>query len=146
MENRFVPMEGAAGFQQSNPCVLATVALLGSLNVFAKTSMTDLRAKSLLLTAYLEHLLQSEITARHPDTLRVITPSQVQDRGCQLSLLFGINVKEVHDQLEQLGIIVDKREPNVLRISPVPLYNTFTDVHRFVFALQKILATPAASS
>jgi len=61
MENEFVPMIGAAGFQQSNPCVLAVVALLGSLNVFSKTSMTNLRAKSLLLTAYLEHLLTTEV-------------------------------------------------------------------------------------
>jgi len=136
MENRFSVQEGAAGFQQSNPCVLATVALLGSLKVFSQTSMEDLRKKSLLLTGYLDYLLKSELK----DKFQIITPSNVNERGCQLSLLFSSNnIKQVHDLLESKGIICDKREPNVLRVAPVPLYNTFADVHKFVNVLQEVL-------
>jgi len=71
--------------------------------------------------------------------LKIITPSNEKDRGCQLSLLFSVSITAIHDELEQNGIVCDKREPNVLRVAPVPLYNTFTDVKKFVDTLETVL-------
>lgn len=141
MKNDFEPSLGAARYQLSNPPVLQTVSLLASLNVFSQTTMEALRGKSLLLTSYLEHLLQTRVidsiskTQGGEPILRLLTPSDPAQRGCQLSLLFRDRIKPVFEQLEKRGIIVDMREPNVLRVAPAPLYNTYHDVYRFVEAL-----------
>eukprot|EP00051_Salpingoeca_urceolata_P027694 m.482812 g.482812 ORF g.482812 m.482812 type:complete len:521 (+) comp22671_c0_seq1:159-1721(+) len=127
-------LPGVKGFQLSNPPVLQTVSLLGSLNVFEKTSMQELRAKSELLTAYLEYLLNSVVFSHDTKLarpLRIITPTNHARRGCQLSLLFPENVKPIFDELEKRGVVCDKREPNVLRVAPAPMYNSFADVYRF---------------
>eukprot|EP00055_Hartaetosiga_balthica_P011009 m.48869 g.48869 ORF g.48869 m.48869 type:complete len:452 (+) comp7420_c1_seq1:36-1391(+) len=131
----FVP--GVRGMQLSNPPVWQTVSLLGSLEVFEMTSMDELRAKSLLLTGYLEALINSNFSGRN--AFEVITPTNPERRGCQLSILFSRAIKPVFDELEKRGVICDMREPNVMRIAPVPMYNTFSDVYRFVKMLKEIV-------
>ncbi|EGD75996.1 kynureninase [Salpingoeca rosetta] len=127
-------MPGVRGLQLSNPGVLQTVALLGSLEIFDQTSMPDLRKKAKLLTGYLEALLTNMFSK--DDGFEIITPSDPERRGCQLSVLFGRKIKPVFEQLEKRGVICDMREPNVMRLAPVPLYNSFNDVYRFVQLLR----------
>jgi kynureninase len=134
----FEPLPCAAGYQLSNPSILATAALLGSLSVFEKTTMAKLRQKSLLLTGYLEHLLNSS-AQQMPGAFRIITPSDPDQRGCQLSLLFSTDVKSTFVALENRGIVCDLREPDCIRVAPVPLYNTFVDVYRFWLALDECI-------
>lgn len=134
----FKPMEGAAGFQHSNPSVLTTSALLGSLSVFEKTTMTEMRQKSYLLTGYLYHLLTTEFSK---DVLEIITPAEPEHRGAQLSLVFKRGkMMEVFDGLAKRGIIGDERKPDVIRIAPTPLYTRFEDVRQFVVELKKLVA------
>lgn len=100
--------------------------------------MQPLRAKSLLLTAFLEHLLRTLLA----DEVRIITPTQPSQRGCQLSLVFAHGrVKELEHLLAKQGVIVDSREPDVIRVAPAPLYNSFTDVYQFVHRLKDVLAS-----
>ncbi|KAG0028945.1 Kynureninase (L-kynurenine hydrolase) [Podila clonocystis] len=138
MVNVFKPMEGAAGFQHSNPSVLTTSALLGSLSVFEQTTMTEMRQKSYLLTGYLYHLLTTEFSK---DVLDIITPAEPEHRGAQLSLVFKRGkMMEVFDGLAKRGIIGDERKPDVIRIAPTPLYTRFEDVRQFVVELKKLVA------
>ncbi|KAF3930785.1 Kynureninase [Dactylellina cionopaga] len=134
----FVAIPGAAGFQHSNPSVLSTVCLLASLRVFAKTSMKALRTKSTKLTSYAEKLLMAdEETVKH---FEIITPSNPSERGAQLSLLFKNGIMEaVYKKLERAGIVADKRQPDVIRIAPAPLYNTYEEVYRFSAKLQEAI-------
>ncbi len=127
MTKGFMPQKGAAGWQMSNAPVFNMVAHRASLDLFAKAGMTALREKSLKLTAYMEYLL------RQLDHLafKIITPADPARRGCQLSLLFEENGRAVFERLTANGVIADWREPNVIRIAPVPLYNTFEDCFRF---------------
>ena len=134
MKKGFRPEEGAAGWQLSNAPVFNMVGHYASLDIFNKTSVDELRAKSLKLTAYLESLLQT-LAGGHFD---IITPTDPAQRGCQLSMLFrGEGGKEVFNHLSSAGIIADWREPNVIRVAPVPLYNTFADCHRLYRALKE---------
>ncbi|XJO76411.1 hypothetical protein BDV3_006936 [Batrachochytrium dendrobatidis] len=130
MNNSYSPIMGANSYRLSNPCVLAVVSLYASLNVFAKTSMTELRKKSLLLTGYLEMLLDD----LQSPLLQIITPRDSCQRGCQLSLLFTSSevAQRVFCRLDERGVVCDERKPDVIRIAPTPLYNTFADVHKFV--------------
>ncbi|XP_065886562.1 kynureninase-like isoform X2 [Dysidea avara] len=150
MNNKMELQPGAAGFQLSNPPVLETVSLLASLNVFKQTSITELRRKSVLLTGYLELLLnslfQSKVavsncngTNTQPATVEIITPSDPEQRGCQLSLKLSCPVEEINQKLYQKGVICSTRRPNIMRIAPTPLYNTFTDVLTFVQELEQAI-------
>src|SRR5690606_25466639 len=134
MEKSFVPMKGAESWQMSNAPVLNMVGLLASMDIFDKVDMEQLRSKSTELTGYLEFLLK-QIT-HIPFT--IITPSETKDRGCQLSLLFDKRGKEVFEKLTNAGVVADWREPNVIRIAPVPLYNTFEDCYRFYEVLKNM--------
>lgn len=137
MDKPFHPLPGAAGYQLSNPSVLATTSLLGSLNVFHKTTMQDLRKKSELLTGYLELLLDEQIKE---EDCTIITPRQPFRRGCQLSLKFNKrDVGPVFDALQAKGVIGDVRTPDVIRLSPAPLYNSFEDVYKAVKGLREVL-------
>lgn len=137
MDKSFVPLPGAAGYQLSNPSVLATTSLLGSLNVFERTTMVDLRTKSELLTGYLELLVDEAVD---PEDCVIITPREPSRRGCQLSLKFlKRGVEPVFDALSAKGVVCDVRTPDVIRVSPAPLYNRFIDVQRFVVALKEVL-------
>jgi kynureninase len=129
MEKDFHPMKGADGWQLSNFPVLAGAAQLASLEIFDQTTMGELRKKSIMLTGYLEFLL-CELKREFP-FFEIITPADPAERGCQLSLLFGKRGKEIFTELVKRGVIVDWREPNVIRAAPVPLYNSFEDVYQF---------------
>uniref|UniRef100_H3DIG4 Kynureninase n=1 Tax=Tetraodon nigroviridis TaxID=99883 RepID=H3DIG4_TETNG len=143
MTNEMQLQSGVNGFRLSNQPVLLLCPLQASLEVFSRTSMKELRRKSLLLTGYLEYLIRHHYgdaaPARRPH-VRILTPSEPEQRGCQLSLRFSISVRAVFQELEKRGVACDLREPQVLRVAPVPLYNSFRDVHRFVDTLDLALA------
>ena len=139
MENRFDPIPTAEGWQLSNPPILSLAAILASLQVFEDAGgMEPLRDKSVQLTNYFESLLVDQLG----DRVNIITPKIEDQRGCQLSIEVateGKSGKEIHGKLESAGTDTDWREPNVIRAAPVPLYNTFEDVHRFVSLLKTIM-------
>ena len=129
MEKGFKPMPGVDGWQLSNFPVLSGAAHLASLEIFQQAGMKALRKKSLLLTGYLEYLLrQIDPESRH---FKVITPPNPVERGCQLSILIGRNGRRIFNALTRSGVVADWREPDVIRIAPVPLYNTFVEVYQF---------------
>ncbi|EGV98574.1 Kynureninase [Cricetulus griseus] len=111
--------------------------------------MTALRRKSILLTGYLEYMLKQyhnkENTGNRGPLVNIITPSRAEDRGCQLTLTFSVPRKGVFEELEKRGVICDKREPDGIRVAPVPLYNSFHDVYKFVRLLTAILDSTEAS-
>ncbi|MET0226020.1 MAG: kynureninase [Dokdonella sp.] len=130
----FVPMPGADGWQLSNPPILALAPLRVSLAIFRRAGMTALRAKSEALTAYLEQLIRSELA----DVLDIATPREPARRGCQLSLrMRGPREagRSLYEHLHAHGIIVDWREPDVIRAAPAPLYNRRIDCLRLVRAI-----------
>jgi len=130
MKKGFIPMPGADGWQLSNFPVLSGAALLASLQVLEKAGIKNLRKKSVLLTGYLEFLLNQIDNSN--TSFRIITPDDSTQRGCQLSILMHQNGKSVFQKLTKAGIIADWREPGVIRVAPVPLYNRFEDVFEFV--------------
>lgn len=131
MDPQFVPSPGAEGWQLSNPPVLALAPLRASLDVFDQAGMPALRAKSEQLTGHLEQLIH----ARVPQVLQIVTPGDPAQRGCQLSLRVAggrAQGRSLFEYLQSVGVLGDWREPDVIRIAPVPLYNRFCDLHRFV--------------
>ncbi|KAG9232435.1 kynureninase [Amylocarpus encephaloides] len=139
MDNKFRPSPGASGYQVSNPSVIDLTALCGSLSVFNQTSMADLRKKALSITAYLEHLLYS--TSNNNRAFKIITPNEPAARGTQLSILLKPGrLDTLSEMLEDAGIVVDKRKPDVIRVAPVPMYNTYEDVWNFVQVFNQALA------
>jgi len=139
----FKPMPGALGFRTSNPSVLCVTSLRASLDVFDRAGFAKLREKSLLLTGYLELLIDTHLSS-HAARVSVITPRDPNQRGCQLSLLVArqgddFDVHVLHRQLADKGVICDVRQPNVIRVAPTPLYNRFEDVRKFVEILKDIL-------
>jgi kynureninase len=135
MDNRFLPIPGAAGFQLSNPSILDITSLTSSLEVFAKVGgMAPLRAKSLKLTSYLEILLIN-MPAFKQKQFTIITPRKQEERGAQLSLKLEEGLLDVvMRELEIRGVVVDERRPDVVRVAPAPLYNGWVDVWEFVQA------------
>lgn len=131
MAPEFVPELGAEGWQLSNPPVLGLAPLRASLELFEQAGMDALRAKSLQLTGYLETLVR----ARLHNVLQIVTPAEPERRGCQLSLRVAGGREQgrsLFEYLQSVGVLGDWREPDVIRISPTPLYNRFVDVLRFV--------------
>ena len=135
MDDEFVPMRGAEGWQLSNQPILLLASLRASLEIFERAGMPNLLEKSRRLTGYLEFLL-GELGDKR---LSVITPSDENERGCQLSIRVGSAGKSLFNRLTELGVIGDWREPDAIRIAPVPLYNSFTDVWKFVETLKSCL-------
>ncbi|GKZ33100.1 kynureninase (L-kynurenine hydrolase) [Aspergillus brasiliensis] len=132
MDNNFKPIPGAGGFQISNPSAIDLACLCAALSVFDQTSMADLRKKSKMLTAYLEFLLLKD-TEAESRPFSIITPADPEARGAQLSLLLKPGLlQNVAQKLQEAGIVCDKREPGVVRVAPVPLYNSFSEVWKFV--------------
>jgi len=135
MEKGFKPMYGADGWQLANTNVLALAAHQAALNLFEEAGMDRLRKKSELLTGYLEFL----IGQTNLDVLEIITPKNPKERGCQLSLLVHKGGKDVFDEFYKNGIVGDWRHPNVIRVAPTPLYNSFMDVYKFAKILEQAL-------
>lgn len=130
MGPQFDPTPGADGWQLSNPPILGLAPLRASLGQFTRAGMPALREKSLALTGYLQQLIQSRL----PDTLSILTPLDPAQRGAQLSLRVNAGRdagRDLFGYLQTRGVLGDWREPDVIRISPAPLYNTFADVLRF---------------
>ena len=132
MGDEFSPMKGAEGWQLSNPPIFQLAALKASLDIYEDAGLKALVEKSKKLTGYLECLL-GEI----PDErISVITPADEKMRGCQLSIRVGNADKNLFKQISERGVIADWREPDVIRVAPVPLYNSFADVYKFVGTLK----------
>ncbi|MDX1455198.1 MAG: kynureninase [Gammaproteobacteria bacterium] len=135
----FHAIPSAEGWQLSNPPIMALAPILASLEIFSEVGMERLRAKSLHLTGYLEFLLKEKL----PEDIDIITPADPARRGCQLSLRMkngdAETGRKVFKALEDEGVTGDWREPDVIRIAPVPLYNSYMDVYRFVDTLEKAL-------
>ncbi len=129
MKKGFIPMPGVDGWQLSNFPVLSGAALMGSLEVFDKIDFKNLRAKSILLTGYLEFLLVQ--INDHENKFRILTPADPKQRGCQLSIRMLKNGEKLFKRLTASGVVADWRDPGVIRVAPVPLYNSFEDVFRF---------------
>lgn len=141
-ERWFVPTQGAEGWQVSNPPILSMAPLRTSLEQFDRIGMTSLREKSVRLTGYLDSLLR-QIPG---NAFEIITPRDPAERGCQLSLRFRGDAGRVHDRLVERGIVVDFRSPDVIRVAPVPLYNTFVDVWECWASLRDALTAEPASA
>jgi kynureninase len=126
---------GAEGWQLSNPPVLSMAAIKASLDMFNEVGMDALRKKSIKLTGYFEYLIHE----MNNDKIKIITPLNPKERGCQLSIQVKNADKSLHKKLIEAHIITDWREPDVIRCAPTPLYNTFEDVFKMVEKLKKIL-------
>ena len=135
MRQPFDVMEGAEGWQLSNPPILSMAAIKASLDIFEKVGMDALVKKSKKLTGFFEYLI-NEIAS---DTIKIITPTNPNERGCQLSLQVKNADKNLHKKLTENNIITDWREPDVIRCAPVPMYTSFEDVYHMVTILESLL-------
>ena len=135
MGDEFVPMRGAEGWQLSNPPIFQMAALRASLEIFHDAGMANLRAKSLKLTGFLEFLLKGIET----DRIEIITPTDPEQRGCQLSIRVRGADKSLFETITSRGVFADWREPDVIRVAPAPLYNSFSDVYNFSTILRECL-------
>jgi len=128
LEPEFVPVASADGWQISNPPILSMAPLRASLAIFDEAGgMESLRAKSMRLTGYLEFLIE-QIGSKK---FSIMTPTDPSARGAQLSIQANEHPKQLHEELIAAGVKCDFREPNVIRVAPTPLYNTFREVWRF---------------
>ena len=128
MRKGFKPMRGAEGWQLSNAQIFSFAAHKASLDIFDAAGMENLRAKSLQLTAFLQFVLDEANTGGA--RFRVITPRDPAARGCQISVLTDEHGRSLYDDLAANGVVADWREPNVIRLAPTPIYNSFEDVWR----------------
>ena len=135
MRQPFDVMSGAEGWQLSNPPILSMAAIKASLDIFEKVGMDALVKKSKKLTGFFEYLV-NEIAS---DTIKIITPTNPNERGCQLSLQVKNADKNLHKKLTENNIITDWREPDVIRCAPVPMYTSFEDVYHMVTILESLL-------
>ena len=135
MRHEFDALPGAEGWQLSNPPILSMAAIRASLDTFEEAGFDNLRAKSETLTGYLEFLLDE----LNNDNINIITPRDKAQRGCQLSIQVKNANKKLHTKLTKAGVISDWREPDVIRVAPAPLYNSYEDVFEFVERLKNVL-------
>ena len=135
MRHEFDVLPGAEGWQLSNPPILSMAAIKASLDIFAEAGIANLIQKSKKLTGYFEFLLNE----LGENSIRIITPKNDNDRGCQLSIQVKNADKSLHTKLTEAGVISDWREPDVIRCAPVPLYNSYKDVYTMVERLKTIL-------
>lgn len=139
MRDAFEPIPGAEAWQLSNPPILSMAAIWASLKIFDEAGMDRLRSKAIKLTGYLEYL----VNLLGDEVVQIITPSEPDQRGCQLSIQAKGGDKSIYDRLTAKGVIADWREPDVIRVAPVPLYNSYEDVHQFVHHLKEALTQTA---
>ena len=135
MRDEFDQLPGAEGWQLSNPPILSMAAIRASLDMFAEVGMDRLVEKSKKLTGYFEFLIEQ---LNNPN-IKIITPKDPSERGCQLSIQVLNADKKLHHKLTESGVVSDWREPDVIRCAPVPLYNTYLDVYTMVEKLKEIL-------
>lgn len=140
MEPDFDPMPTAESWQLSNAPVMTMAVHRASLDLFDRTSMKELNEKSRKLTAYMEYVIHEVSKENGGGGFEIITPAEDHERGCQLSILAHGHGKPLFDKLTERGVVADWREPNVIRIAPVPLYNSFEDAYRFGVALRESLS------
>ena len=162
MSDEFDPAHGADAFKLSNPSPVLNAMLMTSLEIFDQTSMEELRQKEYLLTGYLEYFIKlffpQNSTKNQKSTMpsvNIITPSDPEQRGAQLSLMFSVPLAIVQEQFQKRGIVVsvlqqhcldlqsnlfqcDIRMPSVMRVAPTPLYNSFTDVYKLITTMRDI--------
>ena len=129
MKRGYIPEPGAAGWQMSNAPVFGMAVHLSSLEIFHKAGMENIRAKSKMLTAYLQETLKYVQNNNPALDFNVITPENPEHKGAQLSILVKENGKALFDYITENGVIADWREPNVIRLAPAALYNSFTDIY-----------------
>jgi len=143
----FVPAPCADAWSLSNPPIMALTPVRVSLEIFDRVGMGALRAKSQQMAAYLRGLVEDAAgqVGNPPHAVQFITPREPSARGCQLSIAVRVGEpRALHRALSAAGVVSDFREPNVVRVAPVPLYNTFHDCWRFAAALKQALGTNAA--
>ncbi len=133
MRDDFEPIPGVEAWQLSNPPILSMVAVWSSLKLFEAAGMNRLRQKAISLTGYLEYLVKS----LGEDVINIVTPSDPEQRGSQLSIQVKNADKKLYDKITEEGVIADWREPDVIRVAPVPMYNSFEDVYRFYSILKE---------
>ena len=139
MPDQFNPIESAEAWQLSNAPVLSQAAHLASLEIFDQVGMEALREKSIQLTGYQEFII-NDINERNPHIkLEIITPKDPNKRGCQLSIVAHGQGKAMFEKISNKGVVADWREPNVIRIAPVPLYNSFEDCYNFGLYLEQAI-------
>lgn len=135
MRDAFEPIPTAEAWQHSNPPILAMAAVWASLKIFDEVGMARLRKKAIDLTGYLEFLLNS----LGKEVVQIITPADVAQRGSQLSIQVKNADKNLYEKITEAGAIADWREPDVIRVAPVALYNSFEDVYQFYSILEAAL-------
>jgi kynureninase len=135
MRQEFDVLHGAEGWQLSNPPILSMAAIRASLDIFEEAGMENIISKQRKLTGYLEFLVNDLQNER----ISIITPKNPDERGCQLSLAVKNADRSLHDKLTKAGVISDWREPDVIRVAPAPLYNSFEDVYLMVERLKQCL-------
>ena len=134
MEKGFIPIESAEGWQQSTPPILLYASLAASLEIYNQAGFENCLVKASLMSSYLHQELKSL-----GSQINILTPSNENEHGCQVSMLMKEKGREVFKALTDKGIFADWREPNVIRIAPVPLYNTFEEIHEFVSVMKQTL-------
>ena len=135
MRHEFDVLPGAEGWQLSNPAILSMAAIKASLDLFEEAGFENIIAKSKSLTGFLEYL----IDGLNNPKINIVTPKNPKERGCQLSIQVKDANKKLHSLLTQNGVISDWREPDVIRVAPAPLYNSYQDVYEFIQRFKKIL-------
>ena len=139
MNKGFEPIATAEGWQLSNAPVLSMAAHKASMDIFEEAGMDLLLAKSKLLSDYLLFIIDDINAKFSTKNIEVITPRNSNEKGCQVSLLILKDGKKIFDELLKQGVIADWREPNVIRVAPVPLYNTFEDIFNFGDIISKLI-------
>ncbi len=132
LEDTFVPVPTAESWQLSNPPVLAIAPLIASLDIFMEAGMQNLRAKSRVMTGFLHACLRDAL----PDDAAIVTPSNAEERGCQITVRVSGHARARFDRLAAHGVVADFRPPDLIRLAPVPLYSTFADCLRAASALR----------
>jgi kynureninase len=139
MEPKFDPVRGAEGWQISNLPILSLAPYLASVDMFAEVGMEKLITKRNLITSYLEFILHEIANEIEGADFEIITPSNQDERGCQLSVYLHGQGRELFDRLMKNGVITDWREPNVIRLAPAPFYCSFEDMYEFGQILKKLI-------
>jgi len=137
MRDAFEPIPTVEAWQLSNPPILSMSAIWSSLKIFDEAGIHNLREKAVDLTGYMEYLVKQ----LGDEVVSIITPKDPAQRGCQLSIQVKNADKKLYEAVTALGVIADWREPDVIRVAPVPLYNSYEDVHRFCEILGSVITT-----